>query len=237
MKFRTYSFASFSLLALALVPLLSACPSSEEGDDEVAETGTEESGSETQGTESGSETQGSETTANETSSTDTGTDTTDTGTTGDPLTEELCTQACAVVIDCMGDIPNCVEECIAQHEALDAECLGFEQALTSCIAGLTCDELNQFFESSPEPYPCQAEEAQVCDSPACSVSVGMGQNPEDCSIEYMCPDQPTYAVDCNVDGCTCLVDGAEVGGCSNALDVCGSDGDVGPINDCCGFDL
>ena len=39
MKFRTYSFASFSLLALSLVPLLSACPSSEEGDDEVAETG------------------------------------------------------------------------------------------------------------------------------------------------------------------------------------------------------
>ncbi|MFV8756575.1 hypothetical protein ACNOYE_39020 [Nannocystaceae bacterium ST9] len=255
MQLRLRSFAPITLV-LALVPVLSACPSDDDGGtEEVGETGTtDESGSETNGTtdESGGD-QGSSS-ESESDSTETGPDSadttettdssdsadsvSDTGTTGDPgLTEELCMQGCAVFSECVGEIPGCLEECITQHDALDGECLGFEQALTACIGGLTCEELDQFLESSPEPYPCQAEEAQVCEGNVCEVGVGMGENPEECSFEYICPNDPVYSVECTANGCSCFEDGVEVGGCSEAAQFCAAVGETDAANTCCGWQL
>jgi hypothetical protein len=255
-----------SCLILALIPWLSACPSSEDGEgeeigetgttdetgesdstsdesagdqgsSETAETGTEDTGTEDTGTEdTGMEGTGTEDTGTE----DTGTEETDTGTTGDPsLNEQLCMDGCAVFADCLGGggIPDCYDSCLEHHDSLEGECLGLEQALTACIIDLTCDELDQFIEGEPEPYPCQAESEAVCDVEPCSVGVGMGENPEECSIEYSCPDEPVYSIECDANGCSCMIDMVEVGGCSEAIEVCAEAGELAPVNACCGWDL
>jgi hypothetical protein len=256
--------SSFSFLTLALIPLLSACPSSDDDghEEEVGETvgtdeteGTTESGTDESGTDdasttdesttdestsdestedTGTEDTGTEETATDTEETDTGTEET-----GDPsLNEQLCMDACAVFVDCVGGGgPNCVDSCIEYHDELEGACLGFEQELTGCIAGLTCNELDQLLEEFPEPYPCQTEQEQICEAPICEAGVGGGEEPGECSFQYSCPDEPVYEVVCDGDSCTCLEDGVEVGGCSEAVDFCEEVGEPGPANDCCGWDL
>jgi hypothetical protein len=257
---------SLSCLTLALIPWLSACPSSSDGDgeEEVGETATTDETSETAGTsdesgndqgssetatedtgtetgmETGMETGTEETGTEETGTEETGTEETDTGTTGDPsLNEELCMEGCAVFAECLGGggLPGCYDSCLEHHDSLEGECLGYEQALTSCIIGLTCDELDQFLESSPEPYPCQAEEALICQEQVCEVGVGMGEDPGECSFEYSCPEEPLYEVVCDGSDCACFEAGVEVGGCSGAVEFCADVGEVEPANDCCGWDL
>ncbi len=235
-----------SLTCLALVCSLSACPSSDDGDvgEEIGETaGTDETaGSETAGTdETAGGSQGSETgpdsATDDTTGQNTGDTTGDTGTTGDPLNDELCMQACALFLECSIEIPDCLAGCVAHHDALEGECLGFEQALTACVAGLTCDEVSQLLEGAPEPLPCAAEQALTCDSPVCEAGVGIGENPGECSFEYICPDLPIYEVVCDGSSCSCLEDGVEVGGCSDAAGFCAELDDVTVVNACCGWSL
>jgi hypothetical protein len=255
-----------SLLALALIPCLSACPSSEEGEgEEVGETGTtDESGesestddesSDDQGSSESAETDstGMEETAEDVGTEDTGTEDTgteetadteetdtETETTGDPsLNEQLCMDACGVFEECLGGggLPGCYDDCLEQHDALEGECLGFMQAATSCISGLTCEELDQFLEGEPEPYPCQEEEQNICDEEPCTVDVGMGEEPDECYLEYSCPEEPAYAVSCDANGCSCTIDLEEVAFCDQAIEVCSDLGDFAAINECCGWDL
>lgn len=140
MQLRLSSIAPITL-TLALIPLLSACPVDDDGGlDEVGETdGTDE----TDGT-------------GETDETDTET--------GEPeLTAEgVCMQACALVDECGDGFPECLGACIETHEQFDGSCLTAQLTLTSCVSDLTCEQLDQYMESSPDPYPCQEEEAQTC---------------------------------------------------------------------------
>jgi hypothetical protein len=233
-------------LTLALIPWLSACPSSSDGDgeEEVGETATTDETSETAATsdESGND-QGSSETAMDSTGMETGTEDTegtDTNTTGDPsLNEELCMEGCAVFAECLGGggLPDCYDMCLEHHNSLEGACLGYEQALTACIIGLTCDELDQFIDESPEPYPCQAEQELVCPEDVCEASVGFGADPGECSFEYACPDEPIYEVVCDGSECACLEDGVEVGGCTGAVDFCVDVGELEPANACCGWNL
>jgi hypothetical protein len=212
----------------------------DQGSSETAETGTETADT-TETTDDTTETTDdtTETTDDTTETTDDTTETTD-GTTGDPsLNEQLCMDACGVFADCLGGggLPDCFNACLDYHDSLEGECLGFEQDLTSCIIGLSCDELDQFLENDPEPYPCQAEEALVCEEQVCEVGVGGGEQPDECSFEYACPNDPVYEVVCENGECTCLEDDVEVGGCSDAVEFCSEVGELGPANTCCGWEL
>ncbi|MFV8756576.1 hypothetical protein ACNOYE_39025 [Nannocystaceae bacterium ST9] len=237
-----------------MLPMAACTSDDEDGDDELGETdgdatdGDSTDGDSTEGdaTEGdateGTSTEGTSTDADSTEddTTDTtDTDTTDTGTTGDPsLNEALCTQLCALYGECSAELPGCLEACIDGYDTLQAECLGVEQALTGCVGELTCDELFAYFDGA-EPYPCQAEQAaaQACEEQegGCEWSGG-ARGAVDCSFEYICPNEPVHAVECNAEGCTCLEDGVEVGGCSEVVEFCAT-GDDQAANACCGWQL
>lgn len=246
-------------LVLALLPL-AGCPASleeGEGEEDVGESGTEsgESGtgeSESAGEQGESESAGEtgtpgETgtgTAGESTAGETGTagETTagETETTGDPGIEEACAAACEVFSSCFEPFPDCVDECVAEFSQTEGECLDGQLALASCIGGLSCEELGQYVESSPEPYPCQAEEQaveQACEGDVCEAGVGIGENPGECSFEYICPEDPIYEVVCDGSSCSCLEDGVEVGGCSEAAAFCGADDFNAAADECCGWTI
>lgn len=258
------SGASPLALVLALLPL-AGCPASlEEGEGEEdvgeSETGTGENGesgtgeSESAGeqgessSESTGETAGESGTAGETGTTadpnttgETGTTGETTGaTTGDPAIEEACAAVCEVFASCFEPFPDCVDECVAEFSQTQGECLDGQLALASCLGGLSCEEFAQYVESSPEPYPCQTEEqavAQACEGNVCEAGVGMGENPGECSFEYICPNDPIYEVVCDGSSCSCLEDGVEVGGCSEAAAFCGADDFNAAADDCCGWTI
>jgi hypothetical protein len=142
-----------------------------------------------------------------------------------------------VINDCFEAEPDCVAACIDHHAGLDADCLGVELELTQCLAGLTCDELNQFAAQDPEPYPCQAEQEASClggGGGECIVGVGAGENPGECSVSVQCEGDPEQSVECNGALCTCYIDNVEVGGCANAVEICNDPGSE-TLAACCGF--
>lgn len=260
MKLRLLSSASAPLaLLLALLPL-AGCPASlEDGEEDVGETSTGETDtgesssgeSESAGEqgESSSETAGESSTGetgSESTTSDPGESSTDeTGsesTTGepDPGIEEACTGVCEVFAACFEPIPNCVQECIAEFSQSEGECLDAQLGMASCLDGLSCEALQQYMEGSPEPYPCQAEEEALelsCDGAVCQAGVGMGENPGECSFEYICPNDPIYEVVCDGASCSCIEDGVEVGACSEAAAFCNADDFNAAAGDCCGWEI
>lgn len=256
MKLRIVSVLS----ALALAPLLLACPADDAppGTDEAgteSDTAGEEAGTDsTTGTEAGSEDQGTDTSesAGETANDDMGgtaeettageeEETTTEGETG-VLPEEVlteCEAACALLDGCElpFSIEECVEECVDAHADYinDAECLEAELALTSCIAGLTCEEFLQFTEGEPVPYPCMEEEESTCEGGEgeCIEGVGVGENPGDCVFSEDC-DGDVFEVSCaDGEGCTCSENGEAFATCADDAAVCAAPGDWDLIDACC----
>jgi hypothetical protein len=223
-----------SSLVLACLAL-AACPANE-GDDEV---GMDESSTDAGESDSSTDAGESSTDAGE-SSTDASESSTDAGesSTGDASEVELaCMAACEVVAACGADFPGCVPDCVMYIDQLDAECADAELALASCIAGLTCDEFEQYMESSPEPYPCQDEEAATCQENFCSSSTESGIEPGECVSTFECADAIDRQVVCDGSSCTCIEDGQEIGGCADAAAFCDSFDTTSAANACCGWSL
>ena len=212
----------------------------DESTTEAGESATDTGESTTEAGESATDTGESATDTGESTTDTTGESTTDTtgeSTTGDPSEAELaCTAACEVASACGAGYPGCVADCVMYIEQLDAECADAELALASCIAGLTCEEFTQYVESSPG-YPCQDEEAATCEEAFCSSSTESGIEPGVCTTTFECADAIAREVVCDGSNCTCLEEGQEVGGCSDAATYCDSLDTTGAANACCGWSL
>lgn len=212
-------------LALPVLLSLTACPSGSSGDDERGGDSTGE-GESTHTSAPGSESAGEhgETSASETTAT------------GGESNEDACMAACANYEMCGMPLEGCMDGCLAQIEQFEpGECQDAEVALLDCIAGLTCEEVEVFYEGEAEPAPCEEQAANLC---YCGIMIEGSENPGECSFEYSCTNGEVHAIACDGTICTCLENGLEVGSCE-AVDFCSSvAGDpLAGANACCDWAL
>jgi hypothetical protein len=80
---------------------------------------------------------------------------------GSGRAKEACQQACQTMVACeRGDreeLALCVEDCTEEDE-LDGACDEATAELYTCLTGLSCAELEDYWEELSDPYPCQTEE-------------------------------------------------------------------------------
>lgn len=79
----------------------------------------------------------------------------------EPTAKEVCAAACANFSTCGSDSPTCASDCeagiafMAQNNP-GTECAAHETGRMDCLAGLTCDELDVYFDHPDDPArPCQ----------------------------------------------------------------------------------
>lgn len=244
-------FACLAVDLPAEVPEEFGTESADEGEDDTTEeTGEDETGSGEQGGESGEgetanegSTGSAEGAAEEGSAEEGETGVATVGeTAGLPEeAEEVCEAACELASTCELEVEDCFADCIlwlegvASDPDLDPECVDAEVDFLACIGALTCEEYEQFSEGDPEPYPCQAEEEQICDGGGgeCEGAVGIGENPGDCGFVETCGEN-VFAIECtDGGGCQCLSNGELVGECSNDAEVCMDVTNDVVIESCC----
>jgi hypothetical protein len=80
---------------------------------------------------------------------------------GSGRAKEACELACPTMVACercdREDLELCLEDC-AEEDELDGACDEAAAGLYTCLAGLSCAELEDYWEELSDPYPCQAEE-------------------------------------------------------------------------------
>lgn len=252
------------LLALALLCPAAACT----GDDATSEGGSDTaSSSSTSSTSAATETTGmsASSTTDASSSTSTGdsaggmtdsegsstgttadsgdSDTTDTtGTTGgDAAIQTSCETACEVLVACVPDqwesLEQCVEACVTASTppAPDADCEAANIALNECIGAAECADLEG-------EDLCTAESdaaSDACDDGGDICSGSAGTNPEgtECLIGEECPDYK-HELLCNEETCTCFEDDVMTAVCPQEMNLC-ADFDPSVLDDigatCCGW--
>ncbi|NVB39804.1 hypothetical protein G6O69_18315 [Pseudenhygromyxa sp. WMMC2535] len=232
------------IAAMTLPLLLTACPdvAAEDEGEEVDETADETTDETDTGSESttGDETETGEEEPGESGDPiNEGTEGQDEETTGgneeiDPEAEALCTTACELFESCGQDNIDCFESCVEYFGGFsdDQECLDAGKALTECIGGLTCGEVEQMMLEEPQPYPCQAEQEAACEPEVCTVAAGVGEESQECELSIDCEGDPLYSVECDAEGCICFEDGAELTTCALQEEICGSS-DADLIYTCC----
>jgi hypothetical protein len=77
-----------------------------------------------------------------------------------------CGSACAVISSCTTEsTQSCLDQCQGDYnEASDfsSACAKAVDNLAACVGGLTCEELDAWFEEVPaDSYPCRAEEIAI----------------------------------------------------------------------------
>jgi hypothetical protein len=188
-----------------------------------------------------------------------GTDTTDTPDTADTTTsvEDTCLAACELQDQCAPDpfygVADCVSDCTHEFEAapLAEGCPAALSEFYTCVGGLTCAELDQIFET--ENNPCYDEVLAYDELCSEVVSCDLGGGGDDqgsyCSYQYDCYGGGLHRVECNAEaGCTCLLEGVEVGSCDQLYPalcepLSGSNPNelnmqiVDRMQDCCGWVL
>ncbi|MBK7826974.1 hypothetical protein [Nannocystis sp.] len=162
--------------------------------------------------------------------------TTDTTTGGGGGIPEACAEACTTLGKCDPNAPppgECTASCIEDTTpAPDApqECVDATLAFINCIAGGTCDDLNN-------PDFCAKELAaqdMLCGGGgACEPTGGAGMGM--CSLGETCPDYK-HEIVCGKQGCRCFEDDVNVKMCP-AMDICAQGQDVLQAFslECCGW--
>lgn len=244
----TASLRSLSFL-LTTLTLLPACPAAGD-DDDVSDDDIGESDS----TDNSDESDESESSDSDTDDSDTSDDSTDsTDSMGDESSEsgevepdvEACQQYCDAWYPCFNDQPQdgtCVAECLEDlHSKQEGMCFDNELGLLTCLATLTCEEYEAYlWHEEGEAFPCDTAEEASCQCLAAEIEVGEGETASDCSLDYSCIGETSYAVECDGEGCTCYVDGVETGGCVDAMQTCAEVIETvafDVVNECCGWSL
>ena len=115
-------------------------------------------------------------------------------------------------------VADCLSDCAHEFEAAPgAE--GCPVALSefyTCVGGLTCAEFEQIFEV--ENNPCYDEVIaydELCSEVvSCDIAGGGDEQGSSCSYQYDCYGGGLHEVECDAEsGCTCLLEGVEVGSC------------------------
>jgi hypothetical protein len=78
-------------------------------------------------------------------------------------TGNKCNEACAVITSCWGDTDaECMAQCegdLAEASEFGEGCVAAVNALAACLGGLSCQQLDGWFEGVPaDSYPCRAED-------------------------------------------------------------------------------
>jgi len=89
-----------------------------------------------------------------------------TGGTGGGQSVNNCPDVCSVITSCTGQsTESCMEQCegdLMQATEFSAACRAAVNDLTACVGGLSCEQLDAWFEEVPaDSYPCIAEEIAV----------------------------------------------------------------------------
>lgn len=89
-------------------------------------------------------------------------DTNDTPTGGAQEIADVCASACAKFAECLGENPSCESDCVAGVEFIamnnpNTQCGSYELGRQNCLAGLTCEQIDQYLESPDDPMrPCKS---------------------------------------------------------------------------------
>jgi hypothetical protein len=78
-------------------------------------------------------------------------------------TGNKCNEACAVITSCWGDTnASCMAQCegdLAEAAEFGDGCVAAVNALAACLGGLSCQQLDGWFEEVPtDSYPCRAQD-------------------------------------------------------------------------------
>jgi len=163
-----------------------------------------------------------------------------TGGEGDSVSES-CEAACEVVLVCLEDQYESMEECVADciEETMpdepSAECEAAVIDFNSCVAAASCEDLDS-------DIFCEAEldlMIELCDFDADDCTGSVGGDALSCGIIQECSGESMMELLCVGDLCRCFVDAEEVGSCTN--DVCVDDLDPDVLYEkaftCCGFEF
>ena len=77
-----------------------------------------------------------------------------------------CPAACSVITSCTGEsTASCMAQCegdLMEATEFSAACRDAVNDLTACIGGLSCEQLDAWFEEVPaDSFPCRAEEIAI----------------------------------------------------------------------------
>jgi hypothetical protein len=149
-----------------------------------------------------------------------------------------CAGLCDKFIECqiMADLDTCLAECSENFDDVDRVCLAATGEFFDCVATLTCEQIEALDEG--EPGPCEAQlaaQTEACGSDACIASVGSNRDGTECGVSEECPDEPAREMNCDIEVCTCLEGGKNVGQCDSdgvCQDISGLEAKSA---ECCGF--
>lgn len=142
---------------------------------------------------------------------------------------DLCEILCLRYEDCNVDrdsFVECYSGCKKEGVFDDSVCSSWWYAFLTCYSNLSCKALDNDGQNECD-YMYDALDERGCFGLQCIVSVG--QTETMCSVETICPDAPLRRVDCDNDGCICLIDQVVTKSCPTAQ--CSSHGV--PSIDCC----
>jgi hypothetical protein len=225
-----------------------------------------ETGSNTDASETGHDTTGHRETGDTTTGhRDTGDTTTghsETGqseTTGDTTGEgdDPCPALCQVQDECAPDpfftYADCLAVCAMELEVAAGApaCPPALTELYTCVGGLTCEQFDVLWDD-PEG-PCfdgaVAFDEHCAEALTCELGGGGDEQGSYCSYQFDCYGSGLHRVECSAGtGCTCLVEGVEVGSCDELYPaLCEPIDPVDPnqanmqilgyMNECCGWTL
>ncbi|MFV8753022.1 hypothetical protein ACNOYE_20945 [Nannocystaceae bacterium ST9] len=171
-------------------------------------------------------------------------------TTGEP--EDPCVGYCQLEQQCDPefDYAACLGWC--GDEVAAAEGTACEPALSefhACLSGLSCGEFNAIFDDPEGPcFDAVVAFDDLCgELLTCELSGGGDIEGSFCSYQYECHASALHRVECDAEGCVCLIDGVEVGSCDQLYPEICEELDPDPdtavmvtverMNECCGWQL
>lgn len=153
-----------------------------------------------------------------------------------PDAAEICEQFCGRLVAC--DLDGSFDGCPCYPEFLAPFCVDEWRDVAVCFEEATCADLG----SGDSPCWMMYEHAySKCEygEDGCEIFAVVGGGPLPppgaCRLAKECLDIPTEELDCDVDTCTCMIDGAIVGTCPNSDKCEGDDPAVySKFDACCG---
>jgi hypothetical protein len=140
-----------------------------------------------------------------------------------PDAADICERFCDRLVAC--DLDGSFDPCPCSPELLAPFCIGEWSDVVACFEEATCADLG----SGDGPCWMMYEHAySKCNygEDGCDILAVIGGGPLPppgaCRLAKECLDIPTEELDCDVDTCTCTIDGAVVGTCPNS-GVCQAD--------------
>jgi hypothetical protein len=199
-----------------------------------------------------SETDESETVETETDETDESETETETSSGDDP-----CPTLCMVQDECAPDpyysYADCLDTCADEFEVAigTPACLPALTEFYACVGGLTCEQFDVLFDDESGPcFPAAVEFEEQCgEALSCELSGGGDEQGSYCSYQFDCYGSGLHRVECSAEtGCTCLLEGVEVGSCDALYPALCEPLDpvdpnqtnmqiLGHMNECCGWAL